>query len=116
MKGEPARSVDEYLLQVPSAEAWAELVRLRAIILEEVPEGVESISYGIPMVKYNKTTLGYAAFKNHCSFFPGHTVRYFLDDLVGFKTSKGTIQFTPEKPIPDALLRTIIKARFFEER
>jgi uncharacterized protein YdhG (YjbR/CyaY superfamily) len=59
---------------------------------------------------------GFAAFKNHCSFFPwdSKTVEQFKEELTGFKTSAGTIQFTPEKPIPNDLLKKIIERRIKE--
>ena len=106
--------VDEYLAQVPSDEARASLERLRSIILEEAPGAQELISYRIPTYKVNGFLVGFAAFKNHCSFFPGHTVADFTEELKGYKTSKGTIQFRPDKPLPESLVRSIVKARLAE--
>jgi uncharacterized protein YdhG (YjbR/CyaY superfamily) len=107
-------SVDEYLAGVPSDDARASLLKLRAIIREEVPEASEIISYGIPTFKLKKFAVSYAAFKNHCSFFPGYTVRDFTDELKGYKTSKGTIQFPNDQPLPEALVRAIVRARLAE--
>lgn len=104
-------SVDEYLAGIPSEAARASLVRLREIIREEVPNAQETISYGIPSYKLNGYLVGFAAFKNHCSFFPGHTVANFADRLTGFKTSAGTIQFRPDHPLPEPLVREILRAR-----
>jgi len=101
------------MAEIGSDEARSSLSRLRAIIREELPEAQEVISYGIPTFKFNKTMVAFAAFKKHCSFFPGHTVREFTEDLKAYKTSKGTIQFTPDKPIPETLIRDIVKARFW---
>ena len=71
MKGKaPAKSVDEYLAGVPEP-AQSTLKHLRAVIRSVVPkETTESISYGIPMFKFNGMLAGYAAFKKHCSLFP----------------------------------------------
>lgn len=113
MKREVPVSVDEYLAQV-SPVARTALLKLRAIIREVLPDAQEVISYGIPTFKFNKTMVAYAAFKNHCSFFPGHTVAEFKDALKGYKTSKGTIQFTPDKPLPASLVKAIVKARLAE--
>jgi uncharacterized protein YdhG (YjbR/CyaY superfamily) len=104
-------SVDEYLAQVQSEEARASLLALRAIILDEIPDAEEVISYGIPTFKLNGPVVHYAAFKNHCSLFAGYTVGKFADQLHGYKTSKGTIQFHPSKPIPEDLVRAIVRAR-----
>ena len=106
-----ASSVDEYLAQLDWAEGRAALERLRTIVREEAPDAEECISYGMPGYKQNGYLLGFAAFKNHCSFFPGGTAQDFADELTGFKISKGTIQFLPESPIPEPLVRRIIRAR-----
>lgn len=106
-----AATVDEYLAQLDWAEGRVALERLRAIVREEAPDAEECISYGMPGYKKNGYLLGFAAFKNHCSFFPGGTAQDFADELTGFKTSKGTIQFSPESPIPEPLVRRIIRAR-----
>lgn len=98
--------------EIASDDARETLEKLRKIILDEVPEAKEVISYGIPTYKFNKTTVSFAAFKNHCSFFPGHTVREFLDQLGEYKTSKGTIQFPNDRLLPEPLVRSILRARF----
>jgi uncharacterized protein YdhG (YjbR/CyaY superfamily) len=104
-------SVDQYLESVESESARSALSRIRSIVLDELPEATESISYGIPMVKYYGMVVGFAAFKNHCSLFPGHAVADFTDELKDYKTSKGTIQFSPIKPLPEALIRAIVRKR-----
>lgn len=108
--------MDEYLVQVSSEDARASLSQLRAIIRDEVPEAEEVISYGIPTYKLNGFVASFAAFKNHCSFFPGHTVADFADALRGYKIAKGTIQFPHHKPLPESLVRAIIRARVDENR
>ena len=66
-----AKSVDEYLARVPEP-ACGTLKKIRAMILSVVPaEASEAISYGIPSFKYKGWLVGYAAFADHCSFFPG---------------------------------------------
>lgn len=107
-------TVDEYLAAVPSDEAREALMELRSLIKEIVPDAQECISYGIPSYKRKGYLCGFAAFKNHCSFFPGGTVQDYADQLQDYKISKGTIQFQPDKPIPSSLLRTIILARVAE--
>lgn len=109
-----AETVDEYLDAIDSSPVRSSLERIRAIIREEVPGVEECISYGIPMYKFRGMIAGFAAFKNHCSFFPGHTVQQFAAELHEFKTSKGTVQFKPDKPIPEPLLRAMVRARLAE--
>lgn len=103
-------SVEEYLSLVESAQARDALERVRAIIRCEMPDAEETISYGIPTFKQNGMIASYAAFANHCSFFPGAIVEDFADELRAFTTSKGTIQFTPERPLPEDLIRRMVRA------
>ena len=111
MRAGCAESVDAYLAAVPSEEARLALERIRAIVREEVPLAEEVIAYQIPSYKLNGYLLGFAAFKRHCSLFPGVIVADYADELRDFKTSTGTIQFTPEHPLPETLLRSMIRAR-----
>ena len=119
MKGKATpKTVDEYLAGVPEP-ACSTLKHVRAVIRSVVPaETTEVISYGIPMFKYNGMLVGYAAFKNHCSLFPtgSGVIKKFEKELKGFATSKGTIQFPSDKPLPDALLKKIVKTRVAENK
>jgi uncharacterized protein YdhG (YjbR/CyaY superfamily) len=115
-KGTAPETVDEYLAAVPEP-ARGTLKHIRKVIQSLVPaETTEVISYGIPMFKYNGMLVGYAAFKKHCSLFPtgSGVLNRFEKQLKGYRTSKGTIQFPPDKPLPDALLKKIVKARIKE--
>jgi|CXWL01.1.fsa_nt_gi uncharacterized protein YdhG (YjbR/CyaY superfamily) len=109
MRNPVAKDVDDYLATITWKEARVSLSTLRSIIREEIPNAKECISYGMPGYKVNGYICGFAAFKNHCSFFPGGIVPEFESELSDFKTSKGTIQFHPDKPIPDGLLRKILQ-------
>ena len=111
MRAGCADSVDAYLAEVPSKEARLALERIRVIVREEVPLAEEVIAYQIPSYKLNGYLLGFAAFKKHCSLFPGVIVADYAEELRDYKTSTGTIQFTPEHPIPETLLRSMIRAR-----
>ena len=105
--GARAKTVDEYLANTPEP-AQSTLKHIRAVIKSVVPkETTEVISYGIPMFKFNGMLVGYAAFKKHCSLFPtgSGVLDRFAKELKGYRTSKGTIQFPPDKPLPDALIR-----------
>jgi len=119
MKGAaPAKTVDEYLANT-AEPARSTLKHIRAVIKSVVPkETTEVISYRIPMFKYNGMLVGYAAFSKHCSLFPtgSGVIEKFAKDLKSYRTSKGTIQFPSDKPLPDALLRKIVKQRVKENR
>ena len=100
------QDVDEYLAGVPEP-ARSTLNKVRAAIRTAVPPGTtETISYGMPAFKHNGVLVWYAAFSNHCSLFPtGAVIEAFKKELKGFSTSKGTIQFSTEKPLPAALVK-----------
>lgn len=104
--------VDQYLQNLPEDQKEA-LEKLRQTIKTLVPDVQEYLSYKMPAYYYQGMLCGFAAFKKHCSYFPwdSKTVEQFKDELKDFKTSAGTIQFTPEKPIPDDLLQKILLAR-----
>lgn len=106
------QSIDEYLGRVP-AESRAALEQLRRTISSIVPESVETISYEIPTFKLNgRMLVSFAAFSEHCSFFPGAgPVDVHKDDLKSFPTSKGTIRFTPDRPLSPALIKKLVKTR-----
>jgi uncharacterized protein YdhG (YjbR/CyaY superfamily) len=76
-------------------------------------EATERISYQMPSFHYRRALVAYAAFKEHCSFFPmgSSAVEEFAEELKGLRTSKGTIQFPLDKPLPKALVAKIVKAR-----
>jgi uncharacterized protein YdhG (YjbR/CyaY superfamily) len=114
MRGKAAaKSVDEYLAGVPEP-AHSTLKRMRAVIRSMVPpETTEVISYGIPTFKYKRGLVAFAAFTNHCSFFPlgASVLDLFQEELKEFRVSKGTLHFPLDKPLPTALLKKIVKAR-----
>ena len=102
---------DAYLAGVEEG-ARATLEKLRKSIKSAIPRATEVISYGIPTFKLDgKMVASYAAFKGHCSFFPGAVIREFEDELKAYETSKGTIRFPIGKPLPASLVKKILKAR-----
>ena len=109
-------TIDDYLSRVPE-EMRVALNNLRETIAAAVPEATEGISYAMPAFRYRgRPLVGFAAFKNHCSFFPMSPE--VLDSLEGelgaFRTSKGTVSFSPDAPIPRDLVEKIVKARMQE--
>jgi len=112
--GATPQTVDDYLAALPE-EARATLEKIRKTIKTVAPKATEVISYQIPMYKYHGMLVGFAAFKDHCSFFPGaNPVATFKDELKAYKTSKGTIRFPIGKPLPAALVKKLVKARITE--
>jgi uncharacterized protein YdhG (YjbR/CyaY superfamily) len=106
------KTVEQYLAAVPQ-QARANLKKLRATIRSAVPaEATETISYGIPAFKHKKVIVWFAAFANHCSLFPtASVIESFKNELKSLSTSKGTIHFPNDKPLPTALVKKIVKAR-----
>ena len=106
------RNVDEYFAGVPEP-ARSQLQQMRSTIRSAVPPGAtETISYRIPAFEFNGPLLWYAAFKDHCSLFPtAAVIAAFKKELKGFTTSKGTIHFPVDKPLPTALIKKLVKAR-----
>ena len=107
------KTVDEYLAAVPEP-ARATLKKVRAAISSAAPaEATEVISYGMPMFKYKGMLLGYAAYRKHCSLFlaTSSLLEKFKDELSRYQTSKGTIRFPTDKPLPAILVKKIVKAR-----
>ena len=110
-KGTP-KGIDEYLACVPEP-ARSTLNKIRAAIRSAVPpEATETISYGMPAFKYKGVLVWFAAFAKHCSLFPtASVIETFKSELKGFATSKGTIQFPTDKPLPTALVKKLVRAR-----
>ena len=111
-RGTAPKTAGEYLAAVPEP-ARSTLQKVRAAIRSAAPaEATEGISYGIPMFKHKGVLMWYAAFADHCSLFPtAGVIASFKNELKGFRTSKGTIQFPVNKPLPAALLRKMVKVR-----
>lgn len=110
-----ATTVDDYIAAVPKP-ALDPLRRLRATVRSVVPRDArEVISYRIPAFKRDRVLVWYAAFAHHVSLFPGGSVlARFEDDLREYKTSRGTVQFPLDKPLPIPLIKRIVKARVLE--
>jgi uncharacterized protein YdhG (YjbR/CyaY superfamily) len=107
----PPTTIDEYLARI-SGDKLVALEQLRETIRSVVPTAEECISYQTPAFRYEGRVLVYfAAAANHCAFYPGGMVNDFKDALEAYETSKGTIRFQPERPLPASLVRKIVKAR-----
>jgi uncharacterized protein YdhG (YjbR/CyaY superfamily) len=111
--GDGLAAVEAYLANVPEP-ARTTLEKIRATIRAAAPkDAAECISYGMPAFRYKGALVGYAAFKQHCSFFPmsASMLDDFADDVKNYRTAKGTLQFPQDKPLPAALVKKVVKAR-----
>ena len=111
-----AKNFDEYIKsQTPQAKTV--IKQLRQTIKKAAPEAEDVISYGMPAFKFHGMLLYYAAFKDHYSLFPfSGSIEAFKDKLKAYETSKGTIKFLYEKPLPVKLITAIVKYRVQENR
>lgn len=105
------KDIDEYLANF-SGETRQKLDTIRKITKEVAPEAKEKISYGIPTFTLNgKNLLHFAGYETHIGFYPGSgPIKEFAKELEGYKTSKGTIQFPLDKPLPEELIIKITKS------
>ncbi len=113
--GKP-KTIDEYLAGVPAGQRAA-LETLRRTIRAVAPKAEECISYGLAAFRLNgRPLVAFGASANHCAFYPMNstTVEAFQKQLKGFETSKGTIRFQADNPLPAALVRKLVKARIAE--
>lgn len=106
------KDIDSYLALAP-AHMRPLLQNMRQTIRKAAPKSEELISYGMPAFRYHGMLVYFAGFKDHCSFFPGNAslINEMKDELKGFKTSKGTIRFSVDNPLPASLVTKMVKTR-----
>ena len=105
--------IDDYIGQLPDDQARA-LTALRTKVAAAAPDAVEAVSYSMPAFKLGKRVLVYyAAFKDHLSLFPasGSVMDKLGVELQSHFTGRGTLQFTPDNPLPDDVIRQIVAIR-----
>ena len=113
----PPTSVDDYLARLPADQRSA-LQSLRDAIRRAAPDAEERLSYGICAFREGGMLVGFGATRSHCALYlmSGRTVAEHAALLEGYDTSKGTIRFTPDAPLPATLVRRLVKARLAENR
>jgi uncharacterized protein YdhG (YjbR/CyaY superfamily) len=108
--------VGTYLASLPP-EARRSFRELRAAIRAAAPGGVEGISYGIPVLRLDgRPLVGYAAWQRHMSLYPITAALRQVAEGRGYETSKGTIRFPLDRPLPVDLVRRLVKARIAKVR
>lgn len=110
-----SKTIDEYLAAL-SDDKRAALENLRKTIRAAAPEAEECISYQLPAFRQNGMLVAFGATAKHCAFYlmSSTIVETFKDELMDYDTSKGTIRFQADKPLPVALVRKLVKARIAE--
>jgi uncharacterized protein YdhG (YjbR/CyaY superfamily) len=109
------KTVDDYLAALP-ADKRAALQKLRQTIRAAAPKAEEYISYQICAFRQGGMLVGFGATAKHCAFYlmSASILDGYQDALKGYDTSKGTIRFQADKPLPAALVRKLVKARLVE--
>ncbi len=109
------QTIDEYLAPL-SQEQRAALQKLRRAIKSAAPRAEECISYQIPTFRLGgRMLVSFGAWANHCAFYPGALpVETHKDELKAYDTSKGSIRFPADNPLPATLVRKLVKTRIAE--
>ena len=110
-----ATSIDEYIAEFPPSTR-AVLEQMRGIIRAEAPEATETMSYAIPTFDVNGTHLvHFAGYERHVGFYPGASgIAAFADELASYKSAKGSVQFPLGRPLPEDLIRRMVRFRLAE--
>jgi len=110
----PPKSVDEYISLFPT-EIQSKLAKLRSVIKKAAPVAEEKLSYGMPAYTHKGMLLYFAAHTNHIGLYPyPSAMETFRKEIAQYRTSKGTIQFPYDEPIPYGLVSDIVKFRLQE--
>lgn len=115
MAGPIPEATEAFLRALPPAQRQA-LEHLRATIIAAAPEAQEYIGYGVPAFRQNGALVSFGAAKAHCALYVQSpaVMEAHAEELKGLDTSKGTIRFTPDKPLPDPLVTRLVQARLAE--
>ncbi|OGO51858.1 MAG: hypothetical protein A2Z32_09465 [Chloroflexi bacterium RBG_16_69_14] len=115
-RAEATARIDAILAALPD-DQQAALRSLRELVAATAPEAEEAISYGVPAFRYHgRSLVGYAGAKAHCSFFPmsGSILDGHREALKAFDMAKGTVRFTPARPLPGDVVIAIVRERMAE--
>ena len=107
-------TVEEYIAAQPPL-VQVRLGELRAAVLAAMPEANQVISYGIPTFKARGTMVSIGAAKRHCALY-GAALDAYPNELKALSTSKGTVRFPLDQPIPQDLVRRLVEAKFTSQR
>jgi uncharacterized protein YdhG (YjbR/CyaY superfamily) len=108
--------VEAYMDGVPEPQR-STLAQVRATLAALLPDAAQTISYGSPAFKVGgKGVAGFAAFAHHCSYLPmsGSVTAVLADELAGYETTKGSVKFGVDAPLPEPIVRALVDARLAE--
>jgi uncharacterized protein YdhG (YjbR/CyaY superfamily) len=112
----PAKTVDEYISKYPE-EVQVILQRFRNTIQKAAPKAEETISYRMPAFKQDGMLVYFAGWKTHVGFYPvSSAIREFERELTEYESSKGTVKFPIDRPVPFRLISRIVKFRVKENQ
>jgi len=114
MKSTEPTNIDEYIAGFPQS-VQETLHKLRAIVREAAPDAEEALKYRIPTFVQHENLVHFAAFENHVGFYPTPSaIETFKNELKGYKSAKGSVQFPHEQPVPFALIKKMVQFRVDE--
>ena len=106
------KTISEYINNLSSTQAQKKLKKMLGIARKAAPKAEKGIKWGMPALSYNRVLVMFGAFKNHVSLFPtGSVLNNFTKEVKNYKTSRGTIQFPLNKPLPKTLIKKIVVFR-----
>ena len=109
MKAKVAKNIDEYIADFPE-DVQKSLEKVRAAIRKAAPRADEAIKYQMPTFVLNGNLIHFAGYKNHIGLYPGpRAIEEYKDEVSKYQTSKGTVQFPLDKPVPVGLISKITK-------
>lgn len=106
--GRTFTDVDDYVANA-SVAAREKLTLVRSLVRRTAPQAEETISYNMPYYKYHGPLVGFAAYKNHVSLF-GAFPENLKEELSNYKTGRGSVQFPLDDPLPEELIKKIVRA------
>jgi len=107
-------NIDEYIAGFP-AETQVLLQQFRETVKAVAPAATETISYAMPAFKLEGMLVWFAAYTNHIGFYPrASAIEKFKQELSGYKSAKGTVQFPINKPLPVDLIKEMVQFRMLE--
>lgn len=108
------KNIDEYIASF-SEPVREKLEEIRKFIISEAPEAAEKLAYGIPTFTLNGYLVHFAGYEGHTGFYPTPSaMKEFKDEMKMYKTSKGAVQFPLDEPLPEDLIRRIVRFRVDE--
>lgn len=105
-------SIKDYISTF-DVEIQERLQKIRSICTEVFPEAKEDFKWGQPAFSLKRALIVYAGYKNHIGFYPTpEVIEAFKQEIMDYKSAKGSVQFPHNKPFPEGLVRKMILASY----